>query len=89
MARHTLTAEQAARYWQKTVGLTLTVLILWLGLGYGLHWTATWLNQVRFFNIPAGFFLAAQVSVPGFVVLIFWYSRRQNRIDEDAGVAED
>jgi putative solute:sodium symporter small subunit len=33
--------------------------------------------------------MAAQGSLIGFVLLIFWYARRQNQIDEDCHLAED
>jgi putative solute:sodium symporter small subunit len=47
------------------------------------------LNSIVIFGFPLGFYMAAQGSLIVFVVLIFWFSHRQNQIDEDAGMAED
>jgi putative solute:sodium symporter small subunit len=33
--------------------------------------------------------MAAQGSLIAFVVMLFWFARRQNNIDEEHGVAED
>jgi len=33
--------------------------------------------------------MAAQGSLIVFVVLIFWFAAKQNRIDEECGVAEE
>jgi putative solute:sodium symporter small subunit len=40
-------------------------------------------------GFPLGFYMAAQGSLIVFVVLIFWFAHRQNRIDAEFGVAED
>jgi putative solute:sodium symporter small subunit len=77
------------RYWRKTSQLMWIVLVLWACLGLGVHLFASDLNRVVLFGFPLGYFMAAQGSLIGFVVLIFWYARRQNRIDEDFNLAED
>jgi putative solute:sodium symporter small subunit len=65
------------------------VLVLWAGLGVGIPLFANHLNEIVLFGFPLGYFMAAQGSLIGFVVLIFWYARRQNQIDEDFHLAED
>lgn len=47
------------------------------------------LNEVTFLGFPLGFFMTAQGSLVAFVVLVFWFSARQNAIDEEFGAAED
>jgi putative solute:sodium symporter small subunit len=39
-------------------------------------------------GFPLGFYMAAQGSLIVFVILIFWFSSKQNQIDEEYGVAE-
>lgn len=46
-------------------------------------------KRINFIGFPLGFYMAAQGSLIVFVVLIFWYSAKQNQIDEECGVAED
>ena len=69
--------------------LRTTVGSIWLFFGFIIHLFARQLNEIVIFGFPLGFYMAAQGSLIAFVVLIFWYAARQNRIDEDYGVAED
>ncbi len=89
MAKDTEPSDIGRRYWRKTSQLMWIVLVLWAGLGLGVHLFADALNRLVLFGFPLGYFMAAQGSLIGFVVLIFWYARRQNRIDEDFNLAED
>lgn len=89
MAREAMTAEKGRQYWRRTVWLVRTVLILWALLGLALPMAAGPLNQLSFLGVPLGYCLTAQGTLLGFVVLIFWYARHQNRIDEDFDLAED
>jgi putative solute:sodium symporter small subunit len=89
MARDALTPENARRYWQETSRLMWIVLAIWFLLGLGLHAFSDTLNKVVILGFPLGFYLAAQGALIGFVVVIFWYTRRQNAIDEDFNLSED
>lgn len=84
-----LSPEVRAAHWAKTKSLTITVLILWFIFSVGVHWFADALNSINFLGFPLGFYMAAQGSLIAFVVLIFWLTSRQNKIDEEFGVAED
>jgi putative solute:sodium symporter small subunit len=63
-------------------------LIVWAILGYAVHIFVPYLNEIVIFGFPLGFYAAAQGSLIGFVALIFWYSARQEQIDEECGVSE-
>jgi putative solute:sodium symporter small subunit len=89
MARETMTPDKGRRYWLKTSHLMWTVLALWAVLGLGIHLFAETLNAVVILGFPLGYFMAAQGSLIGFVVVIFWYTKRQNSIDEEFHVSED
>ena len=89
MAQQPTKPENGQRYWQKTSRLMLIVLTLWAIIGLGIHLFAESLNAIVILGFPLGYYIAAQGSLIGFVVLIFWYSRRQNDIDEEFHVAED
>lgn len=81
--------EKARAYWGKTSSLMWTVLAIWFFFGFVIHWFARPLNEIVIFGFPLGFYFAAQGSLIIFVIVIFWYAMRQNRIDEEFGVAED
>lgn len=82
-------AATAAAYWRKTSGLMWLMLAIWAIAGFGVHLFATSLNGIRIFGFPLGFYMAAQGSLIIFVVVLFWFARRQNRIDEEFGVEEE
>ena len=84
-----ITPEVRAAYWAKTKRLTITVLVIWFVFSIVVHWFADALNAISLFGFPLGFYMAAQGSLIIFVVLIFYLAYRQNKIDEEFGVAED
>lgn len=84
-----ITPEKAREYWGKTSGLMWVTLAVWFVFSFGIHFFVGALNGVKFLSFPLGFYMAAQGSLIVFVVLIFWYAIRQNKIDEEYGVAED
>ena len=84
-----LTPEVREAHWAKTKSLTITVLVLWFIFSFVVHWFADSLNSFSFLDFPFGFYMAAQGSLAIFVILIFWLAYRQNKIDEEHGVAED
>ncbi len=84
-----ITPEVRAAHWAKTKSLTITVLVIWFIFSFVVHWFADALNSISFLGFPLGFYMAAQGSLVVFVVLIFWLARRQGKIDEEFGVAED
>ena len=89
MASPRLTPEQARAHWRKTSGLMWTIFVIWLIASFGVHFFAVQLNQIVIFGFPLGFYMAAQGSLIIFVLLCWWSSVSQNKIDEEFGVAED
>lgn len=84
-----VSAETLAAHWDKTKKLTGIVLAIWFIFSYAVHFFADALNSVSVFGFPLGYYMAAQGSLFIFVVLIWWLARRQEKIDEEFGVAED
>jgi putative solute:sodium symporter small subunit len=79
----------AEEYWGRTRGLMWFCLLVWFIFGFGIHFFVNQLNQIVILGFPLGFYMAAQGSLIVFVVLIFWFSAKQNQIDEEYGVAEE
>ena len=84
-----LTPEQMDSYWAKTKRLMFIILALWAVFGFVIHFFAVQLNSIVIFGFPLGFYMAAQGSLIAFVVLCFWNSSAQNKIDEEFGVGEE
>ena len=57
--------------------------------GYVVHFFVAALNNIVILGFPLGFYMAAQGSLIAFVVMLFWFARKQNAIDEECGVSED
>jgi putative solute:sodium symporter small subunit len=84
-----ITPEAAAGHWAKTRTLMWICLVVWALFSFVIHMFVDSLNDISILGFPLGFYMAAQGSLVVFVVLIFWYSARQNAIDEEFGAAED
>ena len=76
-------------YWKKTKSLMFVMLGLWVFFGYVVHMFVEQLNNIVILGFPLGFYMAAQGSLIAFVVMLFWFARKQNSIDEEHNVAED
>ena len=81
--------SDAGRYWQRTSGLMWTMLRIWLLFSFVVHFFAAALIGVVILGFPLGFYMAAQGSLIAFVVMLFVFSRKQDSIDREEGVAEE
>lgn len=82
-------SARAAEHWRRTRSLMWTALTIWFFFAFVIHFFVRSLNTVTFLGFPLGFYMAAQGSLIVFVILIFWFAHRQNRIDEETGFAEE
>jgi putative solute:sodium symporter small subunit len=89
MAADHVPPEKAVAHWHKTRALMWLSLAIWFFFSFVIHFFARELNSIQIIGFPLGFYMAAQGSLIVFVVLIFWYANRQNRIDEEFDVHED
>lgn len=80
----------AAQYWTANLRLMVGCLIVWLVVSYGFGiWFAKPLNAIHLGGYPLGFWFAQQGSIYTFVVLIFFYASRMNKLDRQFDVHED
>jgi len=80
---------KAAAYWKANLSLITTLLVIWALVSYvfGIL-LAPALNGIKIGGLPLGFWFAQQGSIYVFVVLIFVYSARMQRVDEQFDVHE-
>lgn len=78
------------RYWKKNLQTLSILLLIWfvISFGCGILWVEE-LNAYRMGGFKLGFWFAQQGSIYGFVVLIFVYVVRMNRLDREFKVNED
>lgn len=82
--------EKKQEYWQKNLRLLAILLTIWFLVSYGcgiLFVDA--LNQIKIGGFKLGFWFAQQGAIYVFVILIFVYVHRMNKLDQEYGVAED
>ena len=81
--------EKHREYWHKNLVITAILLVIWFVVTFVEGWYARELNNITFLGFPLGYYMAAQGSLIVFVVLLFWFARRQDAIDREYGVAEE
>ena len=77
-----------AKHWEKTKGLMILTLIIWFIAGYLIIMFGSSLNNSSFLGYPLAYYMCAQGSIVIFVVLIFWFANKQEKIDEEFGFTE-
>ena len=79
--------RDTSAYWRANLRLMGKLLVVWFVVSYGLGILLVEpLNSVHIGGFPLGFWFAQQGSIYVFVVLIFVYARRMDRIDKEHGV---
>jgi len=76
------------RHWEKTRGLMIMTLAIWFVFSIVIFMFGEGLNNASFLGYPLAYYMCAQGSIVVFVVLIFWFANRQEKIDEEFGFAE-
>ncbi len=81
-------SENHQRYWQKNLRITAILMFLWFVVTYVVSYFARDLN-FTFFGWPFSFWMGAQGSLVVYVVIIWFYARYMNQLDQEHGVAEE
>ncbi len=77
-------------YWQKNLRLLGILLAIWFIVSYGFGIIfADYLNQFRIGGYKLGFWFAQQGAIYVFVIIIFVYVNRMNKLDKEYGVDEE
>jgi putative solute:sodium symporter small subunit len=85
-----ITKDNRAAYWKDNLRLVLICLAIWFVVSYlfGIVLVDP-LNSIRLGGYKLGFWFAQQGSIYVFVVLIFFYARQMNKLDQKYDVHED
>jgi len=77
-------------YWQANLKLVAFCLVIWFIVSFlfGII-LVDQLNTISLGGYKLGFWFAQQGSIYTFVVLIFFYANRMNKLDRKYGVHED
>lgn len=85
-----MVSNNAQRYWKANLRLVLGCLVVWFVVSYlfGIL-LVDLLNTIQIGGYKLGFWFAQQGSIYVFVVLIFFYASRMNKLDREFNVHED
>jgi putative solute:sodium symporter small subunit len=83
-------SNQAAEYWKANIRLVTILLVIWFVVSYlfGIILVEP-LNSIKIGGTGLGFWFAQQGSIYTFVVLIFVYAVKMNKLDRKFDVHED
>lgn len=80
--------EGHREYWRKNLRITVILLAVWFVVTFVIGYYARDLD-FRFFGWPFSFWVGAQGALIVYVVIIWFYARYMNRLDQEFGVAEE
>ena len=81
---------QAKAYWKENIRLVLSLLVIWFTVSFGMGILfVDALDDFRFFGFKFGFWMSQQGSIFCFVILIFIYVHKMNKLDHKYGVDEE
>ncbi len=82
--------SKAKVYWKKNIRIVLSLLAIWFFVSFGMGiLLVDVLDNFRIFGFKLGFWMAQQGSIFCFVILIFVYVYRMNKLDHQYGMDED
>ena len=77
-------------YWKKNIRIVLSLLAVWFFVSFGMGiLLVDVLDNFRIFGFKLGFWMAQQGSIFCFVILIFVYVYKMNKLDRKYDVDED
>ena len=79
--------ERQREYWRKNLRLTAVLMVIWFLVTFGVGYLARDLN-FTFFGWPFSFWVGGQGALIVYVLMIWFYARTMNRLDQEFGVAE-
>jgi putative solute:sodium symporter small subunit len=80
-------SEKHREYWRKNLTVTLILLVIWFVVTFVVGYIARDL-QFNFFGWTFAFWMGAQGSLAIYVIIIWFYARYMNRLDQQYDVAE-
>ena len=81
--------SNAEKHWEKSRSLLWITLAIWAVFSMGIFLFGAEMNEVTGpFGYPLSYYMTCQGSLLAFVILIFWFAGRQEKIDEEFGFTE-
>ncbi len=81
-------SQKHKEYWQRNLRMTAILLAIWFVVTFVVSYYARELSGVTFLGFPFGFYMGAQGALIIYVLIIWFYARYMNNLDEEYGVHE-
>lgn len=82
--------QKMKAYWKKNLMTLLFLLLIWFTVSFGFGiLLVDQLNAIKIGGFKLGFWFAQQGSIYVFVILIFVYVYRMNKLDKEFDVNEE
>ena len=72
-------------HWTKTRNHMWVTLAIWFFFSIVIFMFGESVNQASFLGYPLAYYMSAQGSLLAFVILIFWFANKQEKIDTEHG----
>ena len=76
------------KHWEKSKNHMLVTLVIWFFFSTVVFMFGAEINSASFLGYPLAYYMTAQGSLLAFVLLIFWFAGKQEKIDEECGFSE-
>ena len=80
--------QKHKEYWQRNLRMTGILLAIWFVVTFVVSFFARELNEITVLGFPLGFYMGAQGSLVIYVVIIWYYAKYMNTLDQEYGVHE-
>jgi putative solute:sodium symporter small subunit len=80
--------ERHLEYWSKNLRITAVLLAIWFVVTFVVGYYAREVFSFNFFGWPFSFWMGAQGSLIVYVIIIWYYARTMNKMDQEYGVDE-
>lgn len=82
--------ERAKAHWRENIRLIGILLVIWFSVSYLPAIFSEQLNQITILTgFPLGYYMGSQGSLIAFVILIFYYAYKMEKIDRKYGMHEE
>jgi putative solute:sodium symporter small subunit len=88
LRRNGVATAKQNEYWRRNLRLTAVLLGIWFVATFVVIYFARELNGIVIMGFPFAFFMGAQGSLIIYVLIIWFYARRMNQLDQEYGVHE-
>jgi putative solute:sodium symporter small subunit len=75
-------------YWRRNLKVTVILLAIWFFVTFVVGYYARDISDITVLGFPLPFYMGAQGSLIIYVLIIYFYAKYMNKLDNEYGVQE-